>query len=426
MRGSLLAALFVVPALFACSSVLGYDDVSFEGETGGANAGGSSGAGVGGAGGSPVGGSSGGPGCTNPDCSACGACFERCFCQTGDANGCTAACGPPAGGAGGAPGTGGSGTGGSGTGGSGTGGSGTGGSGTGGSGTGGSGTGGSGTGGSGTGGSGTGGTGGGSTDACTRWNSDRASLSEGTWSGSIAGCNPGDISADGRANALKLVNLYRFLAGLPAVTNDAGRDQAAQACALMMDANDDLSHSPPSSWTCYTQTGADAAGSSNIASTSGVTGVDLYMADPGNPTTIGHRRWILSNSLGPIGLGTTSDASCMYVIGGSGSAGKQWVAWPPPGVVPLGVFNASYQTLDETGWTVQSDSVDLAAAQVSVRDGGTDVPVSTTQLQGGYGSRDAIRFNPQGWTTQAGHTYSVTVSGVTPAIQYDVQVVACN
>ena len=42
------------------------------------------------------------------------------------------------------------------------------------------------------------------------------------------------------------------------------------------------------------------------------------------------------------------------------------------------------------------------------------------------GSRYAIRFNPMGWTTQAGKTYSVAVTGVTPAINNDVQVVACN
>src|SRR5687767_3810727 len=44
---------------------------------------------------------------------------------------------------------------------------------------------------------------------CRRWVCDTADLGEGTWSGSTATCDPGDISAGGRANALKLVNLYR-------------------------------------------------------------------------------------------------------------------------------------------------------------------------------------------------------------------------
>jgi hypothetical protein len=193
----------------------------------------------------------------------------------------------------------------------------------------------------------------------------------------------------------------------------------------MMDANNALSHSPPSSWACYNSTGAGAAGQSNIATTAGVQAVDLYMTDPGNPTTIGHRRWILSNSLGPIGLGSTSSYSCMMVIGGSGNANKAWTAYPPPGQVPLELFNVSFQTLDSTGWTVQSDSINLGGAQVTVTDGGTNRPVTVTQLSGGYGSSYAIRFNPQGWTTQAGHTYSVSVTGISTPINYDVVVVNC-
>ena len=84
-------------------------------------------------------------------------------------------------------------------------------------------------------------------------------MSEGTWSGNIATCDPGDISADGRANALAQVNLYRWMAGLPTVVNDATLDGYAQECALMMHANGAWSHYPPTSWDCYTVDGATAA-----------------------------------------------------------------------------------------------------------------------------------------------------------------------
>jgi len=261
---------------------------------------------------------------------------------------------------------------------------------------------------------------------CNRWAADRQDLSEGTWSGSVGSCDPGDVSANGRANALKLVNLYRWLADLPPSTTDPGRDSNAQACALMMDANNQLSHSPPANWTCYTSAGAGAAGASNIATTAGVAAVDLYMADPGNPSTIGHRRWILSNSLGAIGLGTTDSYSCMTVIGTGGSAGAAWTSWPPPGVFPHAAVQASWTSIDSTGWTVQSDSISLAGAQVSVTTSGQDRPVNVTQLLGGYGSAHAISFIPSGWTTQPDTTYTVTVTGITPTITYDVQVVSCN
>jgi hypothetical protein len=244
----------------------------------------------------------------------------------------------------------------------------------------------------------------------------------------VGTCDAGDISATGRENALRLVNLYRWLADLPAVTNADGYDDQAQACALMMDANDTLSHSPPTSWNCYTSDGAGGAGSSNISSTPGVQGVDLYMVDPGNPTTIGHRRWILSNSLGPIGLGSTSSYSCMKVIGGSGSAGAQWTAWPPPGVVPLEAFSPStvyWTSLNDTGWTIQSDSIPLSAASVTITSGGADKPVAVTNLGSGYGSSYAISLVPQGWSAQADTEYLVEVTGTSPAFSYSVFVADC-
>jgi uncharacterized protein YkwD len=262
---------------------------------------------------------------------------------------------------------------------------------------------------------------------CNRWNTDRMDMSEGTWSGSVAACDPGDISATGRENALKMVNLYRYLADLPQVTTNASRNTATQACALMMDANNALSHSPPTSWDCYTSEGAGAAGSSNIATAPGVAAVDMYMIDWGNSSTLGHRRWILSNSLGSIGLGSTSSYSCMWVIGTGGSANAAWTAWPPPGVVPDGVFDSMWSySIDDTGWSVQSDSIGLSNAQVTISDGAQTLPVTVSSLLANYGSGSAISIIPDGWTTQPGTTYTVEVTNISTPIAYDVEVVDCS
>jgi uncharacterized protein YkwD len=261
---------------------------------------------------------------------------------------------------------------------------------------------------------------------CSRWLADRQDLSEGTWSGNVSSCDPGDVTANGRANALKMVNLYRWLADLPTATTDAGRDANAQACALMMHANGSLSHSPPTNWDCYTSAGDSAAGASNIATAPGVSAVDMYMVDSGNPSTMGHRRWILSNSLGAIGLGTTSSYSCMTVISTGGNANAAWTAYPPPGVFPHGAVQPSWSSIDNTGWTLQSDSISLSGAQVSITSGGQDRPVTVSQLLSGYGSTHAISFIPNGWTTQPDTTYTVSVTGISPTITYDVQVVTCN
>jgi hypothetical protein len=265
-------------------------------------------------------------------------------------------------------------------------------------------------------------------EMCTRWTADRADLDEGAWSGSVGSCQPGDISAAGRANALRLVNLYRWLADLPEVVDEGSRNAGAQACALIMHANGALDHSPPSNWACWSSQGNDAAGSSNISTGQGVMSVDMYMVDFGNASTLGHRRWILSNSLGPIGLGSTSDSSCMWVIGGSGDAGAAWTAYPPPGPFPIEAVDPLPfgDNLDLTGWSIQSDALDLSGAQVTITEDGAARPVAITVLGANYGSASAISIIPQGWAAQAGATYHVEVAGVGAAIAYDVEMVDCG
>ncbi len=156
--------------------------------------------------------------------------------------------------------------------------------------------------------------------------------------------------------------------------------------------------------------------------------VDLYMVDPGNSTTLGHRRWILSNSTGPVGLGSTDSYSCMWVIGGSGAGATEWTAWPSPGPFPLEAISPlGFASLDETGWSVQSDTIDLNGANVTITADGEARPVSVTNLAGGYGSSSAISMIPMGWTAQADTTYHVRVDGVAGGpIEYDVQIVDCG
>lgn len=263
---------------------------------------------------------------------------------------------------------------------------------------------------------------------CTRWKADTANLAEGTWSGNADTCMAGDISADGRENALRMFNLVRWLADLPAVVTEDVRNQQAQACALMMTANDDLSHNPPTTWKCYTELGAKGASTSNISGGPGVSSVLLYMVDGGNETTFGHRRIILSNELGPIGLGSAGKggSSCMQNIGGKGKAGKAWMAWPPPGPFPMQAYGDSWQTLDKTGWSIQSKGIDLKSATVKVTSGGQDRPVTVEQLTPGYGGADAIRIVLNGWKAEAGATYSVSVSGTSTPIAYDIQMIDCK
>ena len=76
--------------------------------------------------------------------------------------------------------------------------------------------------------------------------------------------------------------------------------------------------------------------------------------------------------------------------------------------------------------TTAPDRLILSGAVVTVSDGSGNLPVTVSQLLPNYGSSHAISFVPNGWTTTAGHTYHVEVTGISPTISYDVQVVACE
>jgi hypothetical protein len=265
---------------------------------------------------------------------------------------------------------------------------------------------------------------------CSRWRADRAGLDEGAWTGSIRRCDAGEISDVGTESALRMVNLYRWLADLPSVTTTPERNRIAQACALLQDANfrrDGLDHDPPRSWDCYSEEGAIGALTSNLSGGPGVTSVGAYMLDLGNEEGLGHRRVILSNFLGPIGLGSTGrgGASCMQAIPGSGDAGKSWLAWPPPGFFPGEAYSYPPYSLDTTGWSIQSEDLDLSSARVEVTANGEERPVRVLELQGRHGSTQAIRVVPEHWRARAGERYVVHVTGIATTIEYELEIVDC-
>ena len=260
--------------------------------------------------------------------------------------------------------------------------------------------------------------------ACQAWTAAQPSPNSASWSGNLTSCSAGDIDSRTRSQTLALVNYYRSLAGLSAVSDNSLMNQQAQSCALMMAANNKLSHQPTSDWTCFDPVGASSAALSLLATTQSTRAIELYMLDSGsgNLAAIAHRRWILSNHLGPaIGIGSTSTHSCLQVANSSNTiSAKSWAAWPPPGIVPLQAAN-----VDSTGWTVQSDTIDLSTAAVTVQEGSTSLLVSVRILASGYGSKYAIAFTPDGWSSTPGRTYTVTISGISQTIKYTVTFANC-
>src|SRR5262249_18266693 len=95
------------------------------------------------------------------------------------------------------------------------------------------------------------------------------------WTGSVAGCNAGDGWEAWRNAVLARINWFRGMAGVPNGINfQSSWNQQDQQAALMMSANQTLSHTPPTNWACYTAAGAEAASKSNVCYLSGFGNVD--------------------------------------------------------------------------------------------------------------------------------------------------------
>ncbi len=136
------------------------------------------------------------------------------------------------------------------------------------------------------------------------------------WTGSVATCTAGSVSAAFSAAALETVDYFRNLAGLPGVSFASRLDTPSQAAALIMDASDSLTHSPQPDAPCYTEAGRLGAGSSNLAiGAIGARAIGLYMHDYGaNNTAVGHRRWILYPPQTTLGSGSTTSTDALYVL----------------------------------------------------------------------------------------------------------------
>lgn len=231
------------------------------------------------------------------------------------------------------------------------------------------------------------------------------------WDGSAAGCVAGAPSPTAQAATLSTVNYFRAQSGLPSVTFDPGLSYGAQQAALMMTANNSLSHTPPGWWRCWTGPGADAAARSNLSlGTAGAQGVTAMMQDSGaSNTPVGHRRWILDPTRTTMGAGSTSNALALQVMGASRARlDTNPVAWPSAGYFPREL---------EPGrrWSLSIPGADFSGASVTVTGpGGQQISTSRHAPVGGYADPTLV-WEMNNLIEHGGlpdRTYRVTVNGI--------------
>lgn len=285
---------------------------------------------------------------------------------------------------------------------------------------------------------------------CSLWSCGHAGIAAVSWDGDPRRCHAGRMDEVARDRALNLVNMYRALAGVPEVSLERRWETPAQECALLAHANQKLSHTPPPDWSCWSSRGARASAVSLVANRSAPLAIGAFIADPGNEASMVHRRWLLSEKVRRLGFGSTSGFACALVDGrefdeessvdgpveveseepaaaqaraAASAEAPSWVAWPPPGAVPI---DAVQRTLaDRTGWTVQSSSLDLDGASVTVSVDGQPKEISVHPLERTLGSLTAIRFVPRGWSSEANERYDVHVERGDLRIDFTVEPVSC-
>ncbi|WP_419807333.1 CAP domain-containing protein [Sphingomonas sp.] len=256
----------------------------------------------------------------------------------------------------------------------------------------------------------------------------------------IAGCRSGQLSNATTTALLASLNAIRALHKLPPVTYSSTDEAAAQASALLQAANDSLSHTPPTTWKCYTASGATGSGSSNLYGGFG-NGLGLitddqvlagWLIETNNVVadSVGHRRWLLHPFLGSVAYGrvagasptsTRADAAALKVFNNAGP-GFGNAALPPYVAYPYEDYPARYFTpgaLLSFGVIASANpnatanrTVNFSGAVVTVRQrGGGTLAVSKQAYDNdGYGLANNLQFAVAG--LQAGIYYDVTITGV--------------
>lgn len=239
------------------------------------------------------------------------------------------------------------------------------------------------------------------------------------WTGNASTCSAGTQSAESLQKGADVLNFYRGMTGVGGVGLDPAFNSQAQQAALMMHANGQLNHYPPSTWKCYSTVGAETAGKSNLYGGPGYTiknaadSINAYMDDYGaNNEAVGHRRWVLEPTTTTMGMGTTSSFNALKVVGTSTSTNypnPAWITFPSEGYFPQQLLPTSKR------WSLSSEGVNFANASVTVKDmNGTLLPVKKLPVQNGYGP-DTIAFEVSGVQNAPGEevrSYTVHVANM--------------
>jgi hypothetical protein len=164
------------------------------------------------------------------------------------------------------------------------------------------------------------------------------------WNGNLKNCNPGNLSNSILIKAQNRINFFRKVNGLSEVKNNPNLNKDAQSAALLVKANNQLTHNAKSTMKCYSKSASNGCLKSCIGfsdwvffpKTSFVSG---FICDFGDANYfVGHRRWLLYSKLSEFGYGATNNSEAILTADGvnyDSLNSPNFVAYPWNGYVPV-------------------------------------------------------------------------------------------
>lgn len=273
---------------------------------------------------------------------------------------------------------------------------------------------------------------------CGQWSAGTFVGEKTAWAGAAGSCEPGGLASAAAVDTLARLSLFRWMVGLPPVTEDGALRESSMRCAVVSAYGPPSPtvpnpHDPSANQMCYTEAGADAAGKSNISwgAQHPAQSITNFMEDWDNSATMGHRRWCLYPPLAQVGIGyykgggPYGDGMCLQVLQAYGKPADvypSWYAFPPPGPVPTAVtdwiwtFHSQVNVGEFAQWDVQ----------VVRQSDNKPMPVTLLDQIQGFGD-STVAWEANGWTSAANETYQVTVATSTVGpISYKVTPVNCG
>ena len=259
----------------------------------------------------------------------------------------------------------------------------------------------------------------------------------------------GKISDKTLKSALRMVNCFRYIAGLGSVKLDKSCTELAQAASLANAANFSMSHNPPKpsgmSKSLYAKA-VKGAGSSNLAygfknlNDSIQNGWIADDVGEHNVTTAGHRRWTLDPRLKEVGFGAVRNRDVLFTAMCYRSAGSREskissVAWPAVNT-PANLFDGyGIWSLSVNHSIAASDQKKIKATLLRKSDGKLwrfyvkGACDGNLGVSNGCGMGGAVVFQPKDLYKDMildGDEFLVTVTGLPESIQYTVHFFALS